>query len=610
MAKKIIVFMLVIFIIFMNIFFLNSQSQTSTEFDKDDIKTWTNNIEKVLKMDTSERNKVLNQAVNPELRSIKEEVVKNIATRLSQIAVERQNNMHTVASATARLLGRDYPPLSENDRAVLENLKGFDSKELNFKDNTNIITDGNIELDLEKLPIGVTEIEYVTASGDKKNKFIYRFKDGSEIEIGGGKLHEDLTYESDNIPESKEEKGKVKLIPGEGRIFIDENGKFRIDGNAKVQVGERVFEKNGEGESSFNIVEGGHFRGRNTKVTTKETEIKIGDKETDIVFNKQKFSGEQFVQIADTTEGIKKIIMEGEDIEVKLLKEGLGDSNVGVYGKGKNLVVKNGESVWKIDDETFGPRAPKKSDVNLDLENGKKPEQIIETTVQPPVIEEGTPVTPPETTPQTETIIPSGTEVKKEDTSLVCIGKFCTYGALSLRGIHTYKVPIDYKPTGVTETFVLQTGVFAPAADVEAFKKIIQGNNWDENRIRQEAATFFNNVQSHTIVKKTDGLKWSQVNGRINEMIGKLGLDENEMKSVTQFKERVRSSLVKDTVPAGTQIVISTMNTGNEATSLGSFEITLPGKGPEKWLLPGTKFNKVKQGDFREEKYQISELLR
>src|SRR3989338_1881001 len=65
----------------------------------------------------------------------------------------------------------------------------------------------------------------------------------------------------------------------------------------------KVFEKNGDGESSFNIVEGGYFKGKNIKVTTKEAEIKIGSKETDIVFKKGDYSNlGQYVQIFDSGE--------------------------------------------------------------------------------------------------------------------------------------------------------------------------------------------------------------------------------------------------------------------------------------------------------------------
>src|SRR3989344_6471199 len=195
----------IIIIIGLQLILLISQ-QTTSQFDEKDIATWTpQNINKVLEMNPAERNAVLNDIgkSGSELNNfldIRNQVIENIAVELSQKTTNRRLNDFIVRRKVEIILQKigigdnELSKASDYIGVSLENLKGFDNVNLKFKEG-NIITDGNIELDLKKLPIGVSEIEYV--SGDNgKSRLIYRFKSGGAIETNSGKLNEDLTYEN------------------------------------------------------------------------------------------------------------------------------------------------------------------------------------------------------------------------------------------------------------------------------------------------------------------------------------------------------------------------------------------------------------------------------
>jgi len=69
---------------------------------------------------------------------------------------------------------------------VIEELKGFGSKDLQWSDETTI-GNGNTWLNLEKLPQGINKIEY----DEKQKTFILKFKTGGELILGKGSTNED-----------------------------------------------------------------------------------------------------------------------------------------------------------------------------------------------------------------------------------------------------------------------------------------------------------------------------------------------------------------------------------------------------------------------------------
>ena len=605
----------IIIIIGLQLILLISQ-QTTSQFDEKDIATWTpQNINKVLEMNPAERNAVLNDIgkSGSELNNfldIRNQVIENIAVELSQKTTNRRLNDFIVRRKVEIILQKigigdnELSKASDYIGVSLENLKGFDNVNLKFKEG-NVITDGNIELDLEKLPIGVTEIEYVPASNGEKSKFIYRFKSGGAIETNSGKINEDLTYENENIPESLEEKGRIQLIPGEGRIIIDDKGNFRIERDAKVQVGERVFEKNGDiGE--FKIVEGGYFKGKNIKITTKEAEIKIGDKETDIVFKGGDYSNlGQYVQIFDSGEmgfispeipkDIKIITMKGENIEVKLLKEGLGDDKVAVNGNGENLLVRNGDKVlYKIGgDKIYRDRIPASGEeVKAEIVNPQKQGQSVETTVT----EQG-----------------SETTATVNDKKRVCIGRFCEVGNLKrmATGEDPYPKPAGYSPW-FYEKVVTNTKIYTTQEQAgiltQSIKEFVSQNGKKPNG-QELSELFYKYVQDYEITTTTvyDDLTKEQVGKGFDKQISSMGLDKETIASARKVKAEVFTNLINGKVPVGTIITITSRD-GKE-TSHGLVSIIISEKNYQV-IVPSSQIRKLTKQKIVENPLFLSEIIK
>ena len=80
-------------------------------------------------------------------------------------------------------------------------------------------------------------------------------------------------------------------------------------------------------------------------------------------------------------------------------------------------------------------------------------------------------------------------------------------------------------------------------------------------------------------------------------------------KRLKLFKQEVKKSLTAGTVPVGTKVTTSIHYTGDAKDSYGSFSIQLPGKEVKVFNLPGTKFNSLKSKNFKEGKYQVSNIL-
>jgi len=136
-------------------------------------------------------------------------------------------------------------------------------------------------------------------------------------------------------------------------------------------------------------------------------------------------SGELGFISPEIPKDIKIITMKGENIEVKLLKEGLGDDKVSINANGENLFVKNGETEWIIKgNKIYTKRVLDQSDVSAEIVNPQKQGQSVETRVG----EEGS-----------ETIV-DGNNGKR-----VCIGRFCTLVSVGFGISDPYDRPFDYE---------------------------------------------------------------------------------------------------------------------------------------------------------------------
>jgi len=594
--KEIIVLIFYIFII-INIYFLLSQQQTS--FNEEKIETWSSNIDRVLSMDVNKRNAILNNVEGKSGRALKDfftvrgGIIESMAIEFSKRAVQSRKGSDTSISTDV----------------VLERLKGFDSKDLRFKEG-NILTDGDIEIDLENLPKGVKEIEYISSDKGGNGELIYRFKEKSEISIATGKLNEDLTYTHEIFLLYLGEKNKIKFeIDGDGKISVDDDGIFKFEDSAVIKFGDKIFEpasildrRHGE----LMISNENYFIGRDFKLTTKEEEIKVGLRETDIIFDSRKFSGDRFIQIQDE-KGIKKITMKGENIEVTLLKEGLKDENIQINADGRNLAVFNGKgkgkSIWIFDnDRIYTNRAPTQSEVNTEMTNDRLPNQRVNTDIEITDVE--TPTTP-ETTQRTK----SQSEVKVNDNKRVCIGRFCTIGAKK-HGLfgdpYTFEKEFDYQPSSL-ERLVSETQVYATQSDVAQFITMARENQWSDEQIRLEAARFFTDTQSELTTKRE--LSWSQLDPKLQETIKSLGLPQSELDNMNKFKLSVISQLPNQRVPVGTRIITANIFTGGKQSSYGTFSLILPDGRVMSHRVPGTYFENARRKNVNKNPYILSEIV-
>jgi len=272
---------------------------------------------------------------------------------------------------------------TETQKIYSIEFKGFDNSQLKFKEG-NIITDGKTSIGLENLPEKLKKLEYSEGS------FSLTFEDGSEIKYSNGIIDKDLRYISEDIPSSKTDKGIISLKPNKGKITMDNNGKFIIEKEAQVKVGDRTFEKlkDSKEESSFSIdKDGGQFKGKNLMVKTNAAEISIKNIETDIIFNKKKTSSEQYIRILGppkiSTDGeyLKEVIIKGKDITVNLLNENIPSEAVKVSVDGNNIIIKNGGDTLKVDGEKiYSKTRLSKAIVGMSLENKKFPNTIIRNT--------------------------------------------------------------------------------------------------------------------------------------------------------------------------------------------------------------------------------------
>ncbi len=165
----------------------------------------------------------------------------------------------------------------------LESIVGFDSSKLTWSEeageNKNIIGDGNVWLDLEKIPTGVTGIEY--KEGDTKGgkytggSFILTHNSGMEIVLAPGTTNPDGTIKFlSQYYEDYKEPGDKKLFridginlpppnlrnfnfpttssdgsPITGKVIFTENG-FKLTGDAQVKYSQFSFTGTKLGEDS------------------------------------------------------------------------------------------------------------------------------------------------------------------------------------------------------------------------------------------------------------------------------------------------------------------------------------------------------------------------
>ncbi len=390
--------------IFLHVFLLIGQEQ----FNKEKIETWYGDVIGLKNTNDETKNAVWNKASSDAIRKT---AIKGIVKEIRNINA-----------------GAGEPRPSNNPLEII----GFEKAGIvEWKKDLTIVTGKTFEIDLIRIPPEAVKLEYIPQKEGSFAQLKYTLKDGSTIVIEGGKLNEDLSYTSDAIPTSTDEKEKMQLIPGKGEIKLGSKGEIGLANRAQIKIGDKTFsQQDTANPSELSIVEESWFVGKNLKVQTKDFLIKSdGTTLTHFVFKKDfaknlVHAGENLVRIYDGdlrgTTG-KQVIMSGENIEVKVINPKLiGPGKVYVSGNGKNLRIINGDVLSTITDKnTFVRRRIETASVNTEIKNEQKPEQTITTEVKPPKINEGTSVSPPGTSspPATENPPTSGAQPSGETTT-------------------------------------------------------------------------------------------------------------------------------------------------------------------------------------------------
>ena len=476
---------------------------------------------------------------------------------------------------------------SPNSNQVI--FRGLGNSNLKFISSASgiIIGDGKTSVDISGFNKELKEVEYVPGTSKTAAKFVYRFSSGREISLEKGAVNSDGTYMelkdgklvptkiSFLLPEknSKISVYEKSLLPeGASTKEIPLVNAISLENGAKVKIDNLDFSQNVKGSKSvLALVDDLHFDALNIKMNRGDIAVTTPvDKATDIILKERPTSkdGGIVLDSINPAQGIRitdsgKIDMTGEKIGLDLLKDGKTPYKISAIGLG--LTINNEKVSYKIegdntlvtrnagdyknlhpfelnnmregDEKTYGkifytdknPTAGEKAVEIVKPTEIAKPE-FVPAEAKPAETTKPAEVKPAESAPSAVTVAKDKSSEKK-----VCIGEFCTYGALSWSGTYTYEVPKDYKPTGVTETYVADVAVLVPESDYNQFMGKVKQNSWTDDQVKAEAASFFNDVQSQIVVKKEDGLTWKQIDGTMGKMIGELGLDSSETQKVEAF---------------------------------------------------------------------------
>ena len=340
------------------------QAPSETEFNSENIYSWKENPEEVLNLNSDERNPIINNA-NPGIRAT---IIKEMTIELSE---QKYFARLKVNNALSKLTGVTDAGIS------IQDVKGFENPEIQFTKD-NLLSDGNIEIDLDNIPINTKEIEYIPAKAGQSSKLIYTFKDNSKITIESGSIDQEHNYinQEQNIG-LEETQRKVQLFPGEtGTIEVDKNVQFKFSKDAKVQIGDRTFQAKEGKQGALKIEGDSHFKASNLKVSTPSLDIDIPETITDIIFKQGDVDSNQYVQVFETTENditTKNVNLVGKDIAIDLEED-----NFFITGNGENLVIDNKKLRVKLDGEEINiNRYQGAAGFEAKILNLQNPDQLI-----------------------------------------------------------------------------------------------------------------------------------------------------------------------------------------------------------------------------------------
>lgn len=247
-------------------------------------------------------------------------------------------------------------------RPQLESLSGFGSKDLKWSNKgKSIIGNSDTWINLEKLPFGVTKLNY----DEKTRTFTLGFKDGGKLVLGKGATDENGNIKVlSNIPENSALRKLIMpfrdpknplgiedftLISGgnDGSVVLDSSGLKIIGDGTKIKYGEFVFgRKIGETGESLVVFENNNIKVKNTEVTRMRY-VRVGAQNEEMIIG----SGSP-----DSFKNKNFLLMNGE--------------NFYIGGKGKIEVLRNLQSVVGIDTENFIVKVGN-VDLRFAINNGK-----------------------------------------------------------------------------------------------------------------------------------------------------------------------------------------------------------------------------------------------
>jgi hypothetical protein len=273
---------------------------------------------------------------------------------LAEMGAEEKSATWGSASKFVRRFAVEKIMESEREDSLLKvKVEGFDSDELSWGEGL-VIGNGEVEVDLRNLPLGVKGVEYKEGEG-----FEYNFTGGGSVKVGSGDLK--LVDENGNseVLEDEEDKRFYLLNEENGVLFksplpigdkrsvsIDADGGVEFDGG-EVKVRGRTYVKGSTGESSFvKVVDDNHLVAKNVDFSTLEVDLSIpGGENTDVLFSNKIVESEKYVRINKDGIGVRlNIDVKGDDIDLDFSKSDASELNK-IVGDGKDIDIRFGEKL-------------------------------------------------------------------------------------------------------------------------------------------------------------------------------------------------------------------------------------------------------------------------
>lgn len=340
MRKKV----LSLFVISLILVSLISIQASKDEYKIEDASTWPEDLDRLRGTTGDEKNTVWDESSD----FVKDYVLNKVPNELRDRRRTSSKSPDYTDSSNLKLTGFKH-----------ENLKwgvGYS------------IGDGNVEINLDSIPPGVEEVEYVFES-DGRSRFIYKYKDGGKVVLEGeGKISKDNIYSTKTEGFDNKVKKDVTLTPGKGTITIGK-GTVKIEGDAKIQIGGNSYTVFDESKSGIIDDKGSYLEVQNVIAETPKFEIATSvDQKTTLVFQKGDYSDfNSYVQIYDDPENEKRTIFQVTDKTGDIIVSAKAENE----GKGYEVILTGEDDFIRNGKWTFLNRVPNNDDTTFRIVGNK-----------------------------------------------------------------------------------------------------------------------------------------------------------------------------------------------------------------------------------------------